>query len=259
MRNVQRAIDFEINRQIELIEAGGKVMQETRTFDAMKNITIVMRTKEGANDYRYFPEPDLPPLVVNEAWIEKIRSEMPSLPKELIAKYIKEYKLTEYDARVITDFKETAAYFEQICHHTGNYKAAANWINGAIKSYMNEQGIDISMFPVKPIAIADIINIIDEGKLSNSAASQQVFPMMAKHPERSPLEIATELNLIQDSNADSIEPLIDEVLAKYPEKIIEYKEGKKTLMGLFVGEVMKLSKGKADPKITNELLRKKLD
>ncbi|MBI3233237.1 MAG: Asp-tRNA(Asn)/Glu-tRNA(Gln) amidotransferase subunit GatB [Bacteroidetes bacterium] len=259
MRNVQKAIDFEIKRQIDSIEAGIAVTQETRTFDALKNLTIVMRTKEGANDYRYFPEPDLLPLVVTQEWIDRIKAEMPSLPKDLIAKYIQEYKLSDYDARVITDFKETAAYFEHICAHTGNYKAAANWINGVIKSYMNEQGIDITQIPVSPAKIADLINVIDEGKLSNSAAAQHVFPVMVKHPERSPLEIATELNLIQESDASAIDPIIEEVLAKYPDKVLEYKAGKQSLIGLFVGEVMKLSKGKADPKMTNSLVRKKLE
>lgn len=259
MRNVQRAIDFEIKRQIDLIESGGKVSQETRTFDALKNITLVMRTKEGANDYRYFPEPDLPPLVVKESWVNEIRSQMPTLPKELIRKYMEEYKLSDYDARVITDFKETAAYFESICAHTGNYKSAANWVNGSIKSFLNETGTEITSFPVPAEKMAALIALIDEGKLSNSAAAQGVFPVMIKHPERSPLEIATETGLLQESDSSTIEPLVEEVLAKYPEKITEYKNGKVNLIGLFVGEVMKLSKGKADPKLTNELLRKKLE
>jgi aspartyl-tRNA(Asn)/glutamyl-tRNA(Gln) amidotransferase subunit B len=259
IRNVQRAIDHEIKRQIDAIEAGERIFMETRTFDAMKNITLVMRSKELANDYRYFPEPDLPALIVSQDWVERMRAEMPMLPKQLIKKYMNDYGLKEYDATVITETKEMARYYEAIIAHTPNKKSAANWLMGTVKSYMNELGLDMNSFKVSAESIAQIIALIDDGKLSNSAASQQIFPEMAKDPKRSPLEIAQALNLIQESDAGTLLPIIDEVLAAFPDKIEEYRNGKKTLMGLFVGEVMKRSKGKADPKLTNELLNQKLN
>ena len=258
IRNVQRAIEHEMQRQIELIESGGTVLQETRNFDASTGTTSAMRTKESANDYRYFPEPDLPPVFITEEKIEEVRSLMPPLPDELFAKYTKELGLPEYDAYILTDNKYEALYFEEIIKHTANAKAASNWMMVHIKSYLNENGLDIKRFDVKPSAVASLISIIDEGKISSSAA-QQIFKELVKRPEAKPLDIAAELNLIQESNTSAIEPIIDEVLVKFPEKVAEYKGGKKSLLGMFMGEVMKASKGKADPKVATEILKKKLD
>lgn len=257
--NVQRAIDHEIKRQIEAIEKGEKIYQETRTFNALKGETIVMRTKEGASDYRYFPEPDLPPLHITQPFIDEVKSQMPALPKELHAKFTTVYGLNEYDAGVLTDTKETAQYFESILEHTKNYKAASNWLTVQVRGYLNEQAIDIADFVLAPAKIAEIIALVDEGKVSNSGASQKIFPAMIQNPNTSVLELAEQLNMIQQSDSGELQKWIDEAIAKFPEKVVEYKAGKTSLVGLFMGEVMKLSKGKADPKIANKLVQETLD
>jgi aspartyl-tRNA(Asn)/glutamyl-tRNA(Gln) amidotransferase subunit B len=257
--NVQRAIDHEIKRQIEAIENGEKIYQETRTFNALKGETIVMRTKEGASDYRYFPEPDLPPLHITQPFIDEVKAQMPALPKALLAKFTTEYGLNEYDAGVLTDNKETAAYFEAILAHTQNYKAASNWLTVQVRGYLNEQAMDITQFTLAPAKIAEVIALVDAGKISNSVASQKVFPAMLQHPEQSVLVLAEQLNVIQQSDSGELQKWIDEAIARFPEKVIEYKAGKTSLVGLFMGEVMKLSKGKADPKIANKLVQETLD
>lgn len=259
IRNVQRAIDHEIKRQIEAIENGEKIYQETRTFEATKGITIVMRTKEGASDYRYFPEPDLPPLHITQHFIDEVKHLMPQLPKALFAKFTNEYGLSEYDAGVLTETREVAEYFEAILQHTNNTKAAANWVMVQVKGYLNENAIDINEFVLKPEQIAEIILLIDEGKISNSVATQKVFGELINQPEKTALQIAEALNLIQESNSDELQQWIDAAIAKYPEKVTEYKGGKVSLVGLFMGEVMKLSKGKADPKVANQMVKDTLD
>jgi aspartyl-tRNA(Asn)/glutamyl-tRNA(Gln) amidotransferase subunit B len=259
IRNVQRAIEYEIKRQAEMLEKGEIIKQETRSFDAVAGTTFSLRSKEGADDYRYFPEPDLQPVIVTEEYKQKIKAVLPPLPDELFKKYTEDFKLSSYDAGVLTESKEIALYFEELSKHCSNHKAAANWVMGDIKSFLNERALHISNFPLTPKAIASLINLIEEGKVSHSAASQKIFPILIENPSKSPLEIAQENNLIQESNADSILPMIEEVIAKYPEKVEEYRAGKKGLLGLFVGEVMKLSKGKADPKMTNQLVREKLE
>lgn len=257
IRNVKRAIDNEVKRQIDLIEAGGALVQETRSFDASNGSSFPLRSKEEANDYRYFPEPDLAPFKLTDEFIEGIRASLPALPEELIRKYTGEFGLPEYDARVICDDKSTADYYESLIAVTSQFKAAANWMLGPVKSWLNENSADIAQFPVTPSALAALISLTDAGKVSFSIASSKILPEMIQAPA-DPLEIATRLNLLQDNNADNISPIIEEVLAKYPDKVAAFKNGKKGLMSLFVGEVMKLSKGKADPRLTNELLAEKL-
>ncbi len=259
IRNVQRAIDFEIKRQIEALESGEKLYKETRTFEAMKGITIVMRSKEDATDYRYFPEPDLPPLHITSEFIAQVKSQMPALPKELFEKFTKVYGLNEYDSNVLTENKDVAEYFEGVLKHTSNIKAAANWVMVSVKGYLNEQAIEIKDFVLQPAKIAEIIDLIDSGKVSNSVASQKVFPVMITEHHKSALEIAERLNLIQESDSDALVVFIQQAVAMYPDKVAEYKAGKKSLVGLFMGEVMKLSKGKADPKLANQLLRDELE
>ncbi|MFN7313101.1 MAG: Asp-tRNA(Asn)/Glu-tRNA(Gln) amidotransferase subunit GatB [Bacteroidota bacterium] len=259
IRNVQRAIDHEIKRQIDAIENGEKIYQETRTFEATKGITIVMRTKEGASDYRYFPEPDLPPLRITQAFIETVKAQMPALPKELFQKFTESYALSTYDAGVLTENREVAEYFEGVLKHTGNIKSAANWVMVQVKGYLNEQAIEIKDFVLQPAKIAEIIELIDSGKISSSVATQKVFPVMLNEHHKSALEIAEALNVIQESNTDELQHWINEALAKFPEKIAEYKAGKTSLVGLFMGEVMKLSKGKADPKVASQLVKQTLD
>lgn len=259
IRNVQRAIEFEITRQIEAIENGEELTQETRSYDALKNLTISMRSKEAANDYRYFPEPDLQPLVMDNAQIAAIKAEMPALPRELFLKYTKELGLSEYDAYNLTDNKGIALYYEGIVAHTKNYKLAANWMMGDIKSYLNEFGVEIDEFPLKPDQIASLIALIEEGKISTSVASQKIFPAFVKNPSTSPLALAEEMNLIQDSNEDAILGFINEVIKQHPSEVERYRNGEKQLVGFFMGQLMKVSKGKADPKAANELMRKTLE
>jgi aspartyl-tRNA(Asn)/glutamyl-tRNA(Gln) amidotransferase subunit B len=259
MRNVQRAIDFEIERQIMAIENGETIVSETRSFDALNGTTISMRSKEAANDYRFFPEPDLQPLVIDQKQIDTIKAEMPALPRDLFLKYTNELGLSAYDAYNLTDIKEIALYFEEVIKSTKNYKAAANWMMGDIKSYMNQNGIEIENFPIAPARIAELIEIISSGKISSTIASQKVFPEMLKNPSSTPLEIAESNNLIQDSNEDSILTFIEEVVKQHPAEVERYRNGEKQLVGFFMGQLMKISQGKADPKAANQLMRQTLD
>ncbi|MEY3087658.1 MAG: Asp-tRNA(Asn)/Glu-tRNA(Gln) amidotransferase subunit GatB [Flavobacteriia bacterium] len=258
IRNVQRAIEFEITRQIEALENGESLTQETRAFDALKGSTISMRTKEAANDYRYFPEPDLPPITVSQEQIAAISKEMPALPNALFERYTKTYGLSDYDAYNITDQKGLALYYEALIAVTKNYKAAANWLMGEVKSYLNEQGVDISKFPIAAERIAALIELIDQGKISNSIAAQRVFPALFDSQE-SPLQIAERLNLIQSSDSGVIEGFVAEVIAQNPSEVERYRNGEKQLIGFFMGQLMKVSGGKADPKAANGILRQQLD
>ncbi len=258
-RNVQRAIDFEIKRQIDLLEVGGEIAGETRSFDASNGSTFSLRSKENANDYRYFPEPDLQPVIVKQNYIDSIKAIMPELPSDLLLRYTKEFGLSEYDANNLIETKAIAFYFNELVSFTKNHKAAANWMMGSIKSYLNENAITIDKFKVLPKTIAEIISLIDEGKISNAVATQKLFPELMQNPTEAPLSIAQRLDIIQSNDTGALQELVDQALAKYPEKISEYKSGKVNLLGLFVGEVMKLGKGKADPKMANQLVKEALE
>ena len=258
IRNVQRAIEFEITRQIEALESGEILTQETRAFDALKGLTISMRTKEAANDYRYFPEPDLPPITVSTAQIAAISKDMPALPHALFERYTQTYGLSDYDAYNITDQKGLALYYEALIGFTKNYKAAANWLMGDIKSYLNEQGVDISSFPIGAERIAALIELIDQGKISNSIAAQRLFPALFESTE-TPLEISERLNLIQSSDSSVIESFIAQVIEQNSAEVERYRNGEKQLIGFFMGQLMKVSVGKADPKASNAILRQKLE
>jgi len=258
IRNVQRAIEFEIIRQIEVLEEGGSLSQETRAFDALKGITISMRSKEAANDYRYFPEPDMPPISVTQEQIQVVAKDMPALPRALFQRYTKEYGLSEYDAYNITDNKGIALYYESILAHTKNYKSAANWLMGDIKSYLNEYGIEMDKFPLKPLVIAELIHLVEEGKVSSSVASQNIFPALFE-TEETPLQVAERLNLIQNSDEDALKEFILKVFELNQDEVTRYRAGEKQLTGFFMGQLMKVSQGKADPKLANGLLRQMLD
>ena len=258
IRNVQRAIDHEIERQILEIEAGHTILSETRTFDASADKTFGMRTKEELNDYRYFPDPDLSPMIVSDQWLEAIRESMPSLPRELFQKFVEHYKLPEYDAQVLTDSKDVALYFEKVCEHTPNFKAASNWVMGPVKSYLNESNLVATDAAPSPEKVAELIGLVETGKVSYTVASQRIFPELLKDPHFSALEVAQRLNLIQESDHSSILPIIEEVIKEFPLKVEAYKSGKKGIVAMFMGEVMKRSKGKADPKVANALLMEKL-
>lgn len=259
MRNVQRAIDYEINRHVEILEEGGEIAQETRTFDAVNLRTISMRSKENDNDYRFIPEPDLQPLYVSKEQVAAIKAEMPTLPKELLRKYTEELKLSEYDAVNIISTKPFAEYFEELITHTDNYKAAANWMSGEVRSYLNKLGKSIEEFPVLPIRLAELIKQIDSGLVSNTVAGQEIFPVLLKGNNKSVEEIAIELNLVQNSDEDSLTELIKEVIRQHPDEVGRYKAGEKRLVGFFMGQIMKASGGKADPKSTNRLMLQLLE
>jgi aspartyl-tRNA(Asn)/glutamyl-tRNA(Gln) amidotransferase subunit B len=255
IRNVQRAIEFEVERQIAAIENGEPIAQETRSFDALKGITISMRSKEAANDYRYFPEPDLQPIVVDATYINQIKAKMPALPRELYAKYTQDLKLSDYDAGILTDSKSIALFFEEVISDTKNYKSAANWVMGEVKSYLNQNGLEIEDLPISAKQIAGIINLIESGKVSNSAAAQKLFPALIENPSANIEELAVSLNIIQESNADSLKEVILGVFEQHPNEFSRFKAGENQLTGFFMGQIMKASGGKADPKTTNALLR----
>ncbi len=257
-RNVKKAIDFEISRQIKILERNKKVVHETRSFNAINNSTISMRHKEQANDYRYFPEPDIQPIIITQEYISKIKKSLPPLPDDLYNKFIKEFNLSDYDAKILTEEKEIALFFDDLCNKTKNYKTAANIVNGAIKSHLNETATNINDLKITSQDIGELIDLIDKGIVSNTIAINKIFPEMIKKNKPAKL-IAKENNWIQDSNEDAINKYISEAIKKYPQKVIEYKNGKKGLLGLFMGEVMKISKGNADPKLTSQLLKNELE
>ena len=257
-RNVKNAIEYEIKRQIDLIEQGSDIVHETRGFNATNGTTISQRHKEEANDYRYFPEPDLQPIIVTKEYIKKVKSSLPPLPKDLLNKFTTDFKLSKYDATIIVEDKNTALFYNELCGYTKNYKVAANFLNGTIKSYLKENAITIGKLNISSKAIADLILLVDENKVSNSIATAKIFPLLV-NSDLSAEEIANQNNWIQESDSNTLINLIDQVIEQYPEKVEEYRSGKKGLIGLFMGGVMKLSKGKADPKLTNKLLREKLD
>ncbi|NNF01048.1 MAG: Asp-tRNA(Asn)/Glu-tRNA(Gln) amidotransferase subunit GatB, partial [Bacteroidia bacterium] len=231
IRNVQRAIEFEIKRQVEQLEAGETVLQQTRNFDAATGKTTFLRSKEKADDYRYFPEPDLAPILITKDAIESVRKEMPPLPDDLYKKFVEEYQLSDYDAGILTDQKSTALYFEEVCKHSNDYKSAANWMMGAVRSYINENAIDMDDLLVRPKELAKLIALIADGKVSNSVAAKSIFPIMLEEGAKDPLEIAASLNLIQESNEDELAKIVAEALGKFPDKVQEYKDGKKGLLG----------------------------
>lgn len=257
--NVKRAIEYEIDRQIEAIENGETIIQETRSFDAVRNHTFSMRAKELANDYRYFPEPDLPPLLVSEQYISEIKSSMPALPEELLQKFRNDFELNDYDSSNLTESKELANYFLAIAEHTQNYKAAANWLMGSIKAWCNRNALDLVDFPIEAKTIAQLIELIDEGVISNAIGEQKIFPALIEQPKANPKALAEEMGVVQSSDDDFLSEVIDQAIAAYPDKVAEYKSGKKGLLGLFMGEVMKLSRGKADPKVASKMLAQKLE
>ena len=259
IRNVKKAIEYEIKRLIGLAENNEIILQETRSFDATTGTTFALRSKEEANDYRYFPEPDLCPFFITDEMLQSVKQSVPALPAELEEKYMRLYLLSDYDAKVICDEKQTSDFFEAIIRHTDNYKAAANWLLGPVKSYLNENNLGINKFPLSAKTIAELIQLIEQGKLNFSIASTKIFTALLSNPQANPLQVATELNLLQESGGDAVLSWVDEVIHTMPDKVNEYKKGKKALIGLFAGEVKKLSKGKADMQVVNKLLQEKLN
>ena len=258
MRYARRAIAYEVKRQIDLVEAGGKVEQQTLNFDPATGVTAPLRDKENAHDYRYFPEPDLPPIVLSSEYIQNIKDKMPALPWELRQHFTSDFSLPAYSAELLTTEKATAEFFLELVTHTSNYKAAANLIINKITPFCSKESIEILEFPVSHPQLAAFIQLIDEGKVSNTIAYERILPKLINEPAVPPLELAKQLNLIQTSDTDFLEQLADQIIEQFPDKVAAYRKGKKGLIGFFMGQVMRASKGKADPKLTNDLLRRKL-
>jgi len=258
IRNVKKAIDHEIERMIGIAESGGKIIQQTRSFDANTDTTFAIRDKEEANDYRYFPDPDLAPFHLTEKYINDIQSALPLLPKARVQHYQQAFALSEYDAAQLCEERATADYFDAVIAHTNNYKAVVNWMTGPIRQYLNEQDSSFEHMGLLPSRLAALISIIDEGKVNFSIASSKLLPVLMKQ-DIEPLELAEQLNLLQVGDADELNIWVQEVIAAMPDKVAEYKKGKKGLIGLFVGEVKKRSKGKADPKKVTDLLQQILN
>lgn len=259
IRNVRKAIEIEAARIEKLLENGETIAQETRGFDADKETTYSIRTKEDADDYRYFPDPDLTPFIVTEKDIEEYRAALPMLPEEWVNKLVQDFGLTEYDARVLTEDKDLLDYFSSIAAVSAHHKAIANWLLGPAKSYANENGVSVSSIQISPEKWASLVELVQQGKMSFSAAATKLFPALMANPTSDPEALATQLNLLQTSDSNELEAWVDEVLQSMPDKVDEYKKGKKGLIGLFMGEVKKRSKGKADPKRTNDILISKLN
>jgi len=259
IRNLQRAVNYEFCRQVEVIENGGRIDQNTLNFDAATGVTSVLRSKEMAYDYRYFPEPDLPPLALSDEFVNKIKSELPELPEERVKRYTETFGLSYYDACLLTSDKSVSDYFQEVVKFTDNYKSAANWVSGPIQSYLNENPKGNLSIQVPAESIATIISLVDDKKINNTAATQQLFPELVKNPRMDVLDMVQELNLLIDTGGDELLQYIDQAISMYPDKVIEYNKGKKGVLGLFMGEVMKLSKGKIDPKTANKLVVEKLD
>jgi aspartyl-tRNA(Asn)/glutamyl-tRNA(Gln) amidotransferase subunit B len=256
-RNVARALAYEIARHAAVIESGGSVVQETRLWNADRGETVSMRGKEGAHDYRYFPEPDLPPLVVGHEWIEEVRASLPELPADKRRRFVAEYGIPEYDAGVLTQSPELADYFETAARESGRGKAASNWVMTEVLRKLKEDDRSLTACPVSPTQLAETIRLIEEGAISGKTA-KDVFEKMWLSG-KSPAAIVREEGLAQVSDKAAIEQAVAEVLAANPEQVATYRSGKTATFGWFVGQVMKKTAGKANPQLVNALLKKTLD
>jgi aspartyl-tRNA(Asn)/glutamyl-tRNA(Gln) amidotransferase subunit B len=255
-RFVKQAIEYEIERQIEVIGEGGKIVQETRLFDPDSGTTRSMRGKEDAHDYRYFPDPDLVPLVISDDWIEETRAALTELPEQKLRRYQEQLGLPLYDADVLTAGRDLAEYFENVLVAGAQPKAAANWVMGEVTRGLNDSGLAITACPVSPSQLADLLALIDKGTVSTKIA-KTVFDEMWQNGGR-PEEIVAAKGLVQVSDTGEIEKIIDEIMAANMGQVEEYRSGKEKVFGFFVGQVMRASKGKANPAVVNELLLAKL-
>ena len=256
-RFVERAINYEVERQVELIEGGGKVVQETRLYDPDRGETRSMRSKEEANDYRYFPDPDLLPLAIGEELIESVRATLPELPDEKAARFVREFGLSEYDAGVLTASREMADYYETVVARLGgNAKLAANWVMGDLSGALNRENLDVAASRVGAEALAGLLARIADDTISGKIAKEVFEAMWSEGRDADAIIEAKGLKQITDTSA--IEKAIDEVMARSPQQLAEYRSGKDKLFGFFVGQVMKATQGKANPAQLNELLKRKL-
>jgi aspartyl-tRNA(Asn)/glutamyl-tRNA(Gln) amidotransferase subunit B len=257
IRNVRRAMDFEYSRQVEVIAQGGRILQSTLNFDADKGTTSPMRTKEEANDYRYFPDPDLPPIYIDEQWLNNIKESMPLLPKSIAKALIAEFAINQTEANLLAEDQLLYQYFNAAKEEVKQSKSLINWLLGPIRALLNDQGISIADFKINPNQLAAVINLVDEKKISQQNALQQLLP--AINGENNNMEeLAKQLNLLIVEDLDALDGYINTVLEKYQSQVQAYKAGKKGVLGLFVGEVMKLAQGKADAKKVSDQLIEKL-
>ncbi|MGF1497418.1 MAG: Asp-tRNA(Asn)/Glu-tRNA(Gln) amidotransferase subunit GatB [Elainellaceae cyanobacterium] len=254
---IQKAIEYEIERQIEAVEAGEPIIQETRLWEEGSQRTISMRVKEGSSDYRYFPEPDLGPIEVSQEQLGTWRSELPELPAQKRHRYEEELELSPYDARVLTDDRTIAEYFEAAVATGASAKLAANWITQDISAHLNKNKLTITDIALTPESLAELVQMIEKNTISNKIGKDILPELLEKGGSAKAL--VEKKGLVQVSDPSVIEPIIDEVLAAHPDELEKYRGGKTKMLGFFVGQVMKKSKGKADPKLTNQLLKQKLD
>lgn len=255
-RALERAIEYEIQRQIQLVEDGGTVVQETRTWDDGKGITLSMRSKEEAHDYRYFPEPDLVPVEIDDAWISRVKNELPELPAARKARLMREKGLVDYDAENIVATKAMAEYFDEAAKHTDDAKGIANWMLGDVSAYLNSESVTIEEFPIAPANLGEMVNLINKGVLSSKLA-KKVFAEMLK-TNKEPQVLVKELGLEQISDEGAIVKIVEETLAENPQSIADYKAGKDRALGFLVGQIMKKSRGKANPEMVNALLKERM-
>ncbi|MEJ2201650.1 MAG: aspartyl/glutamyl-tRNA amidotransferase subunit B, partial [Desulfuromonadaceae bacterium] len=255
-RFIKQAIDYEVERQAEVLEEGGRVIQETRLFDANSGLTRSMRGKEEAHDYRYFPDPDLVPLVISPEWIERARQELPELPEAKLERFVREYGIPRYDAEVLTADRAVAEYYDACVKLHDDGKACSNWVMGEVQRRLNEEGVAIGASPVSPELLAGMLKRIADNTISGKIA-KTVFDEMWKSG-KSADAIIEEKGLKQVTDTGAIEAVIDEIIAANPAQVEEYRGGKEKVFGFFVGLVMKATKGKANPAAVNELLKKKL-
>lgn len=255
-KNVEKSIGFEIQRQLDLIKDGEKIIQQTLLWNADLNEAIPMRSKEEAHDYRYFPEPDLLPVLVDENWKNEIVEKLPELPDKKLNRFIIDFNLPEYDAEILTLNKDIADYYEEIVKVTSDYKSASNWVMVEVLKILNQKKININDFAITPKRIAQLINIVNEGTISGKIA-KEIFPIMLKE-DKSPIDIVKDKGLVQISDSNQIEKLIDKLFANFNKQVEEYLNGKSKVLGFFVGQIMKETQGKANPQIVNKILREKL-
>ncbi len=255
-RNVQRALEYEIKRQKYILENGGRVVQETRLWDDAEGATFPMRGKEEAHDYRYFPDPDLPPLVVSSRWVEDIGRTLPELPSEKRKRFIRNYGIPPYDAEVLTSSRALADYFEAVAARCGKSKAASNWVMGDIMGHLKEDKLEMNECPVAAESLGDLIKLIEDGTISGKMA-KEVFEEMWRSGKE-PAVIIKEKGMEQITDPSALEKVIDDILAAHPTQVEQYKGGKEKVFGFFVGQVMKATKGQANPTMVNDILKEKL-
>jgi len=254
---LQKALTYEVERQIMILEEGGRIVQETRTWDEGRGMTLPMRSKEYAHDYRYLPDPDLVPLVIDQEWVEDIRRSLPELPDDRRERYVREFGLPAYDAMVLTNTKELADYFEACVAGYSNPKMVSNWVMGDLSRLLNANNIDITGCPIKPQQLADMLKLIDKGTISGKIAKTVFEEMFATGKDAE--VIVKEKGLVQISDEGAIASMVDEVIAKNQKSVADYKAGKDRALGFLVGQVMKASRGKANPELVNRLLKERLD